>query len=129
MAKVTVLEVQVGEKLVVRGTLGEVAFEASPFQWGAKMLMKVEAEGLTRGDRIAVGHAAKKALKAATVLLPEAVLKRPRKAKAEPVIEVPKEDFTGQSVKDLRELCKSRGITGHSRDGITRAGLVTLLEG
>ena len=59
MAKVTVLEVQVGEKIVVRGTLGEVAFEASPFQWGSKMLMKVEAEGLTRGDRIAVGHAAR----------------------------------------------------------------------
>ncbi len=128
MAKVTVLEVQVGEKLVVRGTLGEVAFEASPFQWGSKMLMKVEAEGLTRGDRIAVGHAAKKALKAATVLLPEAVLKRPRKPKAEPVIEVPKEDFTGKTVKELRQLCKDRGITGHSRDGITRAGLVTLLE-
>jgi hypothetical protein len=128
MAKVTVLEVQVGEKIVVRGTLGEVAFEASPFQWGSKMLMKVEAEGLTRGDRIAVGHAAKKALKAATVLLPEAVLKRPRKAKAEPVQEAPKEDFTGKTVKELRELCKERGIKGHSRDGITRAGLVTLLE-
>jgi hypothetical protein len=129
MAKVTVLEVQVGEKIVVRGTVGEVAFEASPFQWGSKMLMKVEAEGLTRGDRIAVGHAAKKALKAATVLLPEAVLKRPRKAKAEPVQEAPKEDFTGKTVKELRELCKARGIKGHSRDGITRAGLVTLLEG
>jgi hypothetical protein len=128
MAKVNVLEVQVGEKIVVRGTLGEVAFEASPFQWGSKMLMKVEAEGLTRGDRIAVGHAAKKALKAATVLLPEAVLKRPRKAKAEPVQEAPKEDFTGKTVKELRELCKARGIKGHSRDGITRAGLVTLLE-
>lgn len=128
MAKVTVLEVQVGEKIVVRGTLGEVAFEASPFQWGSKMLMKVEAEGLTRGDRIAVGHAAKKALKAATVLLPEAVLKRPRKAKAEPVQEAPKEDFTGKTVKELRQLCKDRGIKGHSRDGITRAGLVTLLE-
>ena len=128
MAKVTVLEVQVGEKIVVRGTLGEVAFEASPFQWGSKMLMKVEAEGLTRGDRIAVGHAAKKALKAAAVLLPEAVLKRPRKPNAEPVPEVPKEDFTGKTVKELRELCKSRGIKGHSRDGITRAGLVTLLE-
>jgi len=127
MAKVTVLEVQVGEKIVVRGTLGEVAFEASPFQWGSKMLMKVEAEGLTRGDRIAVGHAAKKALKAATVLLPEAVLKRPRKAKAEPVQEAPKEDFTGKTVKELRNLCKERGIKGHSRDGITRAGLVTLL--
>ena len=129
MAKVTVLEVQVGEKIVVRGTVGEVAFEASPFQWGSKMLMKVEAEGLTRGDRIAVGHAAKKALKAATVLLPEAKLKRPRKPKAEPVPEVPKEDFTGKTVKELRQLCKDRGIKGHSRDGITRAGLVTLLEG
>jgi hypothetical protein len=129
MAKVNVLEVQVGEKIVVRGTVGEVAFEASPFQWGSKMLMKVEAEGLTRGDRIAVGHAAKKALKAATVLLPEAKLKRPRKPKAEPVPEVPKEDFTGKTVKELRQLCKDRGIKGHSRDGITRAGLVTLLEG
>jgi hypothetical protein len=128
MAKVNVLEVQVGDKIVVRGTVGEVAFEASPFQWGSKMLMKVEAEGLTRGDRIAVGHAAKKALKAATVLLPAAVLKRPRKPKVEPVQEAPKEDFTGKTVKELRQLCKDRGITGHSRDGITRAGLVTLLE-
>ena len=127
MAKVTVLEVQVGEKIVVRGTLGEVAFEASPFQWGSKMLMKVEAEGLTRGDRIAVGHAAKKALKAATVLLPEAVLKRPRKAKAEPVQEAPKEDLSGKTVKELRQLCKDRGIKGHSKDGITKADLLSLL--
>ena len=127
MAKVTVLEVQVGEKIVVRGTVGEVAFEASPFQWGSKMLMKVEAEGLTRGDRIAVGHAAKKALKAATVLLPEAVLKRPRKPKVEEA--PPKEDFTGKTVKELRQLCKDRGIKGHSRDGVTRADLVGLLGG
>ena len=129
MAKVNVLEVQVGEKIVVRGTVGEVAFEASPFQWGSKMLMKVEAEGLTRGDRIAVGHAAKKALKAATVLLPEAKLKRPRKPKAEPVPEVPKEDFTGKTVKELRQLCKDRGIKGHSRDGVKKADLITLLGG
>jgi hypothetical protein len=128
MAKVTVLEVQVGEKIVVRGTLGEVAFEASPFQWGSKMLMKVEAEGLTRGDRIAVGHAAKKALKAATVLLPEAVLKRPRKPKAEPVPEVPKEDFTGKTVKELKELCRARGIAGHSKDGIKKQDLVNMLQ-
>ena len=127
MAKVNVLEVQVGEKIVVRGTVGEVAFEASPFQWGSKMLMKVEAEGLTRGDRIAVGHAAKKALKAATILLPEAKLKRPRKPKVEEA--PPKEDFTGKTVDERRELRKARGIQGHSRDGITRAGLVTLLEG
>ena len=49
------------------------------------MLMKVEAEGLDRGSRIAVGHAAKKALKVAELALPEAVLKRPRKVKVEPV--------------------------------------------
>ena len=84
---VKVIEVsQVDGKLTVFGTVGETPFTASPFQWGSKMLMKVEAEGLTRGDRIAVGHAAKKALKAATVLLPEAVLKRPRKAKVEEAV-------------------------------------------
>ena len=126
MAKVNVLEVQVGEKIVVRGTVGEVAFEASPFQWGSKMLMKVEAEGLTRGDRIAVGHAAKKALKAATVLLPEAVLKRPRKPKVEEA--PPKEDFSGKTVKELKELCRARGIAGHSKDGIKKQDLVSMLQ-
>jgi hypothetical protein len=75
----------VDSKPVVRGTVGETPFEASPFQWGSKMLMKVEAEGLDRGSRIAVGHAAKKALKVAELALPEAVLKRPRKVKVEPV--------------------------------------------
>ena len=127
---VKVVEVVVVDgKPVVRGTAGEVAFEASTFQWGSKMLMKVEAEGLDRGTRIAIGHKAKAAIKAAGMLLPEAVLKRPRKPKAEPVPEVPKEDFTGKTVKELRQLCKDRGIKGHSRDGITRAGLVALLEG
>ena len=82
--KVTEVEV-VNEIPVVRGTVGEVAFEASPFRWGSKMLMKVEAEGLDRGSRIAVGHAAKRAIKTAGLQLPEAVLKRPRKPKAEPV--------------------------------------------
>ena len=85
---VKVIEVsQVDGKLTVVGTVGEVPFTASPFQWGSKMLMKVEAEGLDRGSRIAIGHAAKKALKVAELALPEAVLKRPRKAKveAEPV--------------------------------------------
>jgi hypothetical protein len=32
-----------------------------------------------------VGHAAKKAIRTAGLALPEAILKRPRKAKAEPV--------------------------------------------
>ena len=76
---------QIDGKLTVFGTVGEVPFTASPFQWGSKMLMKVEAEGLDRGSRIAIGHAAKKALKVAELALPEAVLKRPRKPKAEPV--------------------------------------------
>lgn len=75
--------VTVDGKPVVRGTVGEVAFEAAPFQWGSKMLMKVEAEGLDRGTRIAIGHSAKRALKAVGLALPEAVLKRPRKPKAE----------------------------------------------
>jgi hypothetical protein len=49
------------------------------------MLMKAVGDDLTRGERIALGHAAKKALKTAGVALPEAVLKRPRKAKVEVV--------------------------------------------
>jgi hypothetical protein len=76
---------QIDGKLTVFGTVGEIPFTASPFQWGSKMLMKVEAEGLDRGSRIAIGHAAKRALKVAEMALPEAVLKRPRKPKAEPV--------------------------------------------
>jgi hypothetical protein len=83
-------------KLTVIGVCDDISFEASPFRWGSKMLMKVEAEGLDRGTRIAVGHAAKKAIKAAGLTLPEAVLKRPRKAKevvvAEVVIEVEVEE-------------------------------------
>ena len=93
--KVTEVELVNGNP-VVRGTVGEVTFEASPFRWRSKMLMKVEAEGLDRGTRIAIGHKAKSAIKAAGLLLPEAVLKRPRKAKevvvAEVVIEVEVEE-------------------------------------
>jgi hypothetical protein len=128
MAKdIKVTEVVVVDgKPVVRGSVGEVPFEAATKQWGSKMLMNVAAEGLDRGTRIAIGHAAKRAVKAAQMVLPEAVLKRPRKPKVEEA--PPKEDFSGKTVKDLRELCKARGINGHSRDGITRAGLVTLLE-
>ena len=123
--KVTEIEV-VNGKPVVRGTVGEVPFEAAPFQWGSKMLMKVEAEGLDRGSRIAVGHKAKAALRLAGLSLPEAVLKRPRKAKEEAQ---PKEDFSGKSFKELRQLCKDRGIKGHSRDGVKKADLITLLGG
>jgi len=126
---VKVVEVVVVDgKPVVRGTAGEVAFEASTFQWGSKMLMKVEAEGLDRGTRIAIGHKAKSAIKAAGMLLPEAVLKRPRKAKAEPVQEAPKEDLSGKTVKELKDLCRVRGIAGHSKDGIKKQDLVNMLQ-
>jgi hypothetical protein len=75
--------VVVDGKPVVRGTVGETAFEAATKQWGSKMLMNVAAEGLDRGTRIAIGHKAKAAIKAAEMVLPEAVLKRPRKAQVE----------------------------------------------
>lgn len=132
--KIEIKEIQAIDKgFKVTGTVdpngAPIDFVATTFQWGSKMLMKVDDEFMDRGTRIAVGHAAKKAIRSAGLTLPEAVLKRPRKPKAEPVPEVPKEDFTGKTVKELRQLCKDRGIKGHSRDGITRAGLVTLLEG
>ena len=115
----------------VHGTIGEKEFSATPFQWGSKMLMKVVGDNtFTQGEKIAIGHAAKKALRTAQVELPTPVLKRPRKEKAEPVQEAPpKEDFTGKTVKELRNLCKERGIKGHSRDGVTRSDLITLLGG
>jgi len=46
--KVTEVTVVDGKPLV-RGTVGEIPFEAAPKQWGSKMLMNVEAEGLDRG--------------------------------------------------------------------------------
>ena len=114
----------------VHGTIGEKEFSATPFQWGSKMLMKVVGDNtFTQGEKISIGHAAKKALRTASVELPTPVLKRPRKEKAEPVVEEPKEDFTGKTVKELRQTCKERGIKGHSRDGVTRADLITLLRG
>lgn len=127
MAKdIKVLEVQVVDGVpTVSGTVGEVAFTAAPFRWGSKMLMKVSDGDFDRGTRIALGHAAKRAIKSAGLALPEAVLKRPRKAKEEVAVE----DFSGKSVKELRQICKDRGIKGHSKDGITKSDLITLLGG
>jgi len=82
--KITEITVLDG-KPTVRGTLGAETFTAGPFRWGSKMLMKVEAAGLDRGARIAVGHAAKKALREAQLELPKAELVRPRKPKVEAV--------------------------------------------
>ena len=81
--------VVVDGKPVVRGSVGEVPFEAATKQWGSKMLMNVAAEGLDRGTRIAIGHAAKRAVKAAQMVLPEAVLKRPRKVVEAAPVAVP----------------------------------------
>ena len=78
--KVAEIEVVDGNP-VVRGTIGDRTWVAEPLRWGSKMLMKAVGDDLTRGERIALGHAAKKALKTAGVALPEAVLKRPRKTK------------------------------------------------
>jgi hypothetical protein len=75
------------ETLTCTGTCNDHEFTSAPFRWGSKMLMKVDDEFMDRGTRIAVGHAAKKAIRTAGLVLPEAVLKRPRKAKAEPVPE------------------------------------------
>lgn len=80
--------VVVDGKAVVRGTFGEAAFEASRLQWGGKVLMKVDGGGFDRGTRIAIGHAAKKAVRAAGLDLTPAPLKRPRKAKEAEVAEV-----------------------------------------
>lgn len=125
MVKVTAIEGN-----TVHGTISDKEFTATPFQWGSKMLMKVTGENtFTQGEKVAIGHACKKALRTASVELPTPVLKRPRKAKEEPVQEAPKEDFSGKTVKELRQACKERGIKGHSRDGVTKADLIILLGG
>ena len=120
---------------VVRGQFGDTAFEAAPFRWGSKMLMKVTGGDFDRGTRIAIGHAAKKALKTAEKVLPEAVLKRPRKA-ADPAdltvtvkVEAPvepvlldlvvdpsgaHEDLTALTVPQLKSRAKDRGLKGYS---------------
>jgi hypothetical protein len=76
-------------KAVVIGTVGEQSFQAAQLQWGGKVLMHVTGGDFDRGTRIAIGHAAKKAVRAAGHDLTPAPLKRPRKAKgSEPVAEV-----------------------------------------
>ena len=83
--KVTVSGVVESEgKLTVIGVCDDIPFESTPTRWGSKMLMKVTSPGdFTQGQKIAIGHASKKALKVAEKALPEAVLVRPRKAKEE----------------------------------------------
>ncbi len=116
----------------VVGTAGEVPFTATRLQWGGKVLMHVAARDLDRGTRIAVGHAAKKAVREAGGDLTAAPLKRPRKAAedltvtvkvegpADPVIldlvvdPTPAEDLAALTVPQLKSRAKARGLKGYS---------------
>lgn len=67
--------------LCVSGMIEERVWSASPFRWGNKILMKLDEEFydlFDRGEKITIGRAAKSALSAASIELPEAKLVRPR---------------------------------------------------
>lgn len=116
----------------VVGTIGEVPFVATRLQWGGKVLMHVAARDLDRGTRIAVGHAAKKAVREAGLDLAPAPLKRPRKAADLTVtvkVEAPVADPTpldlvvdptpaanlgALTVPQLKAEAKARGLKGYS---------------
>ena len=118
----------------VVGTAGEVPFTATRLQWGGKVLMHVASRDLDRGTRIAVGHAAKKAVRAAGLDLTPAPLKRPRKEAADLTVTVkvegptdpvpldlvvdttpaPVEDLTALTVPQLKSRAKDRGLKGYS---------------
>ena len=119
----------------VVGTIGEAPFVATRLQWGSKVLMHVTARDLDRGSRIAVGHAAKKAVREAGLDMTPAPLKRPRKeaadltvtvkveGPADPVVldlvvdPVPHEelvDLATLTVPQLKSRAKARGLKGFS---------------
>ena len=130
----------------VVGTAGEVPFTATRLQWGGKVLMHVASRDLDRGTRIAVGHAAKKAVREAGLDLTPAPLKRPRKEAADltvtvkveggadPVVldlvvdPVPHEelvDLATLTVPQLKSRAKARGIKGFS--DMNKSELLSLL--
>ena len=76
------------------------------------MLMKVSADGLDRGTRVAIGIKSKSALRMASLALPVAVPKRQKAVVAAPVVVVP--DYGSMDVKTLRAACKEKGIKGYS---------------
>ena len=81
------------ETLTCTGTCNGNEFTSAPFRWGSKMLMKVTStHEFTQGEKVSIGHASKKALKAANLVLPEAKLVRPRKPKTEAPPEVAQEE-------------------------------------
>lgn len=126
----------------VVGTAGEVPFTATRLQWGGKVLMHVASRDLDRGTRIAVGHAAKKAVREAGLDLTPAPLKRPRKeadltvtvkveGPCDPVIldlvvdPTPVEDLTTLTVPQLKSRAKARGLKGYS--DLNKPQLLSLL--
>ena len=116
----------------VVGTIGEVPFVATRLQWGSKVLMHVTARDLDRGSRIAVGHAAKRAVREAGLDMTPAPLKRPRKAAdltvtvkveapvADPtpldlvVDPTPSANLSTLTVPQLKAEAKARGLKGYS---------------
>jgi hypothetical protein len=141
--------VMVDGKPLIKGNAGEMEFTAGLLQWGSKVLVKVDGDGLDRGIRVAIGHAAKKALRTLGIDLTPAPLKRPRKAPVEtaPVtvdIKVPVSfepasvepldlvvdptpavDTTKMTVPQLKSRAKSLGLRGYS--DMNKAELLALL--
>ena len=129
----------------VVGTAGEVPFTATRLQWGGKVLMHVASRDLDRGTRIAVGHAAKKAVREAGLDLTPAPLKRPRKEAADLTVTVkvegpadpvvldlvvdpvpaPVEDLATLTVPQLKSRAKARGLKGFS--DMNKSELLSLL--
>lgn len=144
-SKITITSVSsVDGTPTVVGTAGEVPFTATRLQWGSKVLMHVAARDLDRGTRIAVGHAAKKAVREAGLDMTPAPLKRPRKAEdltvtvkveaadpqivdlvVDPAPAQAHEDLTTLTVPQLKARAKSQGLKGYS--DLNKGQLLALL--
>lgn len=130
----------------VVGTAGEVPFTAARLQWGSKVLMHVTARDLDRGTRVAIGHAAKRAVREAGLDMTPAPLKRPRKPEAAPltvtvtltpadpqivdlvVDPTPVEeliDLSTLTVPQLKSRAKAQGLKGYS--DLNKGQLLALL--
>jgi len=77
------------EPMEVTGTCGGKPFKAAPFFWGNKSLLKVVPEfysSFEQGEKVAIGQAAKAAIRAAGGTIPDAPPStRSRKETAPPV--------------------------------------------
>lgn len=87
-----------------------IDFVATTFRWGSKMLMKVNDQFMDRGTRIAVGHAAKKAIRSLGLEIPKAELKRPRKTKVEVVSSAASEPAADGPVPEVELLSLDEAV-------------------